>query len=168
MKIELTESEMLELWRRTRGLDMCGVYNAVTDRVDGLDVDALLKQQMRGWYADLLAHGPEEMLVCTNLAVALNACGDLGWEAILPEAVVRVFGVHAKGYLLPIRIVEDAVANPYTSPVAVLNGRRLVVMPFDEKPELLRVRVVTRPTDGNYVFDDCALKQIFPHNPKEI
>lgn len=168
MKIDLTEDEMLALWRQSRGLDTCGVYGAVTDRVDGVDVDTLLRQQMRGWYADLLAHGPEEAVVCTELAVALEGAGKLCWEAELPSTVVRVFDVNVEGYGFPVPVVETAVANPFMPPAAVMKGRRLVVMPFEVKPQVVRVRAVLRPADGHYVFDDCALKLIFPYQPKEI
>lgn len=168
MKIVLTEDEMLALWRQARGLDTGNVYNAVTDRIDGIDVDALLVQQMRGWYADLLLHAPEQLLVCTDLSVALDAAGDYCWEATLPVTVVRVFDVHVAGVPLSIPIITEGVVNPFMSPVGILKGNRLVIAPFEDKPQLPRVRVVTRPTDNTYVFDDCVLKQIFPYTPKEL
>lgn len=49
MKIDLTEDEMLALRRQSRGLDTCGVYGAVTDYVDWMDLDTLLRQQMQGF-----------------------------------------------------------------------------------------------------------------------
>ncbi len=159
---------MMTLWRRLRNMNTYEVYGAVAERVDGCDTDELMRHQLRGWYADLLAHGPEDALICSELAVALEGAGEFCWRATLPTTVERVFDVSVSGLPCAIPIVKEAVVNPFMPPVAVVSGSHLTVFPFERKPDLVRVRVVTRPTDGTYLFDDCILRQLFPFVPKEI
>ena len=170
MKIELSEDEMLTVWREARGLNTALDYNGVIERNDGIDADSFLKYQIRGWYADLLAHGPAEALACTNLAMALTPCGELCWEAEVPATAVRIFDVHVSGCGATIPIIDafDGSVNPFMPPVAVVRGSRLAVMPFEAKPDVLRATVVLRPSDGSFVFDECALKMIFPFIPEVL
>ena len=65
MTIQMTDSEMLQLWKCTRAVEPLRL-DCTALRTDGPDVDALLRQQMRQWYLNLLDSGPLNALAPAN------------------------------------------------------------------------------------------------------
>ena len=57
MEITLTPDEMLERWRLYRAMEPLRA-DCVVERTDGLDIDTILRIQMRAWYLDLSTWHP--------------------------------------------------------------------------------------------------------------
>ncbi len=56
--MELSESEMLDLWKTMMQLQPAH-YGCAIERTDGIDIDELLLIHIRKWYASLLLSAPD-------------------------------------------------------------------------------------------------------------
>ena len=169
MKLHYTEAQMLDEWRRMRGMmplrdDMDYV------RTDGIDFSSRLKAEMDAWYAEVLEEAPPALLAPvdgTGLEVAVDS-GGLRVE--LPEGTVRVLAARLSGWKA---MVCDVVApgSPralmqlseltracVSEPVAVFDraDRSLTLYPATSGSSLVRLDLVIR-RDGEYSFDRALL-----------
>ena len=169
MKLHYNEAQMLDAWRRLRGMaPLRDDMNPV--RTDGIDFSSRLKAEMDAWYAEALEVAPPALLAPedgTQLEATIVA-GGLRVE--LPEGTVRVIAAQLSGWKVAVcevvtpdspralmqlceltRACED-------EPVAVFDrsGRSLVLYPADARSSLVRLELVVR-REGTYSFDRALL-----------
>ena len=174
MKITLSSEEMLAQWKLRRGFEPLR-SDCVITRSDGVDIDQLLRLEMRDWYLNLLSTGPIEMLATTNIAndIAVVVGEDNVGIVTLPESCRRIVEFQLEGWLRPAKIItnphcQEALLqdNPYSrggceQPVVVLDGNRLFLYSLPSStPKIVRAIAVMEPTDGSYVLDERGLSTI--------
>lgn len=175
MKIMLSSDEMLAQWKLRRGFAPLRTDCEIT-RSDGIDLDALLRLEMRDWYLNLLDTAPMELLAPENIAgdIALMPQADNSATVILPENCRRLVGFKLKEWKRSAKIITDPYSheaqmqsNPYCrggceNPIVVLHGNRLYV--YSLSPLTSHVidfaTAIMEPTDGGYLMDEAALKTI--------
>ena len=130
MKVRLTKDEMLKRRRIADGLEPLRSDCSIA-RTDGIDVDAMLLQDLRERYLRLLDTAPRELLAPENLAGEtdshkVDASGVQAALIDVPPSVRRVLGVKMRGWcravsVLPSSEMEAVVRrqqNPYTAATA--------------------------------------------------
>lgn len=173
----LTQQQMLEQWMARRLL-LPMRNDAGIEREYGIDIEAMCRRQMRGWYLGLLASAPVEMLIAEEIAGELqltvddNAVG----HVTLPDNIVRVLTVQCDTWEAPaILTTPDTnlalMQRSYYSrggamtPVAIHDGNMLRLYSFDDQPDnphLSLLRVIRAPADGSYLLTERALSTITP------
>lgn len=163
----LTESEMLVIWRRVREIDPLRL-DCSADRTDGPDIDAMLVNEMRAWYLDLLDSAPESALAVCNSAPATEIHPSVNGVTLLtaPAGCRRVLSVFFDGWDFPVKVLDSAppraLANPFFNrPLAFRVGREKVAV-FGARGILKEVNCVIDVSDKVYVLDDSALNNIPP------
>ena len=174
MKITLSSEEMLAQWKLRRGFEPLR-SDCVITRSDGVDIDQLLRLEMRDWYLDLLCTAPVEMLATTNIAndIAVVVRDDGVGIVTLPESCRRIVEFQLDGWCRPAKIItnphcQEALIqdNPYSrggceQPVVVLNGNRLFLYSLPSStPKIVRAIAVMEPADGSYVLDERGMATI--------
>ncbi|MBD5251496.1 MAG: hypothetical protein HDR97_01695 [Bacteroides sp.] len=170
MELRLDEAQMLELWRQRQGiLPLRDDIEVV--RTDGLDFSGRLKAEMDGWYLNLLATAPEELLVAEDCRdVQVNRNGGV-MTVSLPEGVMRIVGVRLSCWGRSGVVVDDpdsVLARRQLcgltracreAPVAVWDRQagELRLYPAAEDDRLERLDLVVR-REGVYAFDRAALQ----------
>lgn len=167
MTYTISAEELSALWRRFRGFEPLRA-DCVVERVDAIDLDAVMAAEARAWYVDMLCHAPLDMLpvadITSQLAVAATPEGTA--TVILPRRVARLVSVSAEGWERSATIVTDtrsslavAQANPYARggsarPVAVVEAgiMRLYSLPAPNA-RLTEVLAVMLPEQGAATFD---------------
>ena len=161
---------MLELWRRHCGVEPLRLDSTVT-RTDGVDIDALLTQQMRLWYVNLLATAPERWLSVSDVKSKCSvnfAVGDGMALISAPPSVVRVLRVGFSEVNLPLTPSADAEtvrrcgSNPYwTRPLMAPLGKGSWVA-CGVSGQLTSVEAIVDDGEEIYTFDEQAL---YEHQP---
>jgi hypothetical protein len=161
----LSKSEMLEMWRRHCGVEPLRLDATVT-RTDGPDVDALLTQQMRTWYVELLATAPESLLRVTDVKAKTSvsfAAGDGMAVISVPQSVVRVLRVSFSDVSLPIEPTVEAATvrrcglNPlWRRPLMAPLGNGCWVL-CAVSGQLTSVEAIVDEGEEVYTFDERAL-----------
>lgn len=174
MKITLSSSEILAQWKLCRGFEPLREDCEIT-RTDGVNLDALLRLEMRNWYLNLLKTAPIEMLVLTNIAndIAIVANDNNVGVVQLPESCRRLVEFQLKGWKRPAKIIDnpncrDALMqdNAYSrsgceQPIVIKRGNSLHIYSLpDATPTIVRAMAVMEPTDGSYEMDESALATI--------
>lgn len=171
-----TMEEMVAEWKLRRGM-MPLRTDAVADRVDGIDVDTLLRSMIAQWYGRLLREAPAELLPQADLASKAKvrkADGDGAVEVKLPQECVRVLRVKLSDWLvdsIPIEAtqapkVETLQRSPYSrarqcNPVALAYPDRLMLYSTSaEAPELDILTCVAAPLNGTIALDSALLDTI--------
>lgn len=173
MKMTLSTEEMLNQWRLRRALEPLR-SDCTVERTDGIDLDSLLRLEMRDWYLKLLDTASLEYLAPVDLAgdVALSV-GDDGVATVnLPERCRRVVEVMLDEWERPATILapDSPLARCQQSvysrggsvaPVAVQEAGRLRLYSVaGQSPVITRLLCVAEPEDGVYTFDERALSLI--------
>jgi len=120
MKISLTKSEMLALWRRATGIDPA-IADCDITRVDGFDLDATLTVFMRSWYLHLLDTAPLSQLAPTDIARLFPAGEECaGWLRVQPPPQMRrLVSMRLSGWERPASpepLPQGVVDNPFCLP----------------------------------------------------
>lgn len=174
--LRFSPSGMLEEWKMRKGL-FPGLRNCTVERNDGTDTDGLLRREIDGWYARLLAEAPAECLPVYDISEACDVETDSRLTALitLPERCVRPTE-------LRMRCWADSVCHFFPAdspaarmqsnewlrgrqerPVCVLSGRQIraysAASAGDAKLE--KLLAVCYPPDGSYVFSERAWS-VFP------
>lgn len=141
-----TADQLLREWMRRRGYEPLRA-DVEIDVTTGTDTAAVCRRELAGWLARVYDEAPVELLPRRELApTALEwAAGfvDGSAEALLPACVGRVTEVAVAGWARPAVPVDTATAmaaleaNPFLlpgprTPLAVVAGRRLTVMPVPD------------------------------------
>ncbi|MCM1517134.1 MAG: hypothetical protein NC117_00635 [Pseudoflavonifractor sp.] len=172
MKLTLSSTEMLDIWRMRRAL-LPLREDCVVERSDGIDVDMLLRHELRQWYVTLLDTAPFDMLVLTDIAsdVAPMPCDDGSVAVTLPQRCRRVAEVSLDGWTRPALMAAPGSplalrqTNPYSrgridAPVAVVYPGRIILYSAPAgsvRPRLDRLLCVVEPDEGFYQLDERAL-----------
>lgn len=171
MTITLSSTEMLAQWKLCRGFEPLREDCEIT-RSDGIDLDALLRLEMRNWYLNLLKTAPIDMLAIKNIAndIAIVVNDDNSGFVLLPETCRRLVEFQLKGWKRPAKIIDDPNCrdallqdNIYSrggceQPVVIKQNNCLHIYSLpDNNPSILRAMAVMEPTDGTYEMDESAL-----------
>lgn len=179
MKITLTTDEMLVQWKLHRGFAPLRA-DCVIERTDGVDLDAILRLEMRDWYLNLLDNAPIEMLAPTDIknSIAIMKQSDGSGVVTLPENCRRVVEFQLKGWRQPAKIITNMNSheamlqtNKYSrakcqSPIVIKHHNKLFIysLPNDTNPTIEQALAIMEPADGSYILDERGLSLI--HNEK--
>lgn len=171
--MELSESEMLDLWKTMMQLQPAH-YGCTIERTDGIDIDELLLIHIRKWYASLLLSAPDGIVPVEDVKDRLSVMvADNGVvTAMVPPECVRPVEWKLKAWqksvtlFLQPNVPEAAyLHNEWTrpgvcDPAAVDYGNRILLftLPDGELPIFDMARCVVRPTNGKYVFHASVLE----------
>lgn len=173
MKLRLSPSQMLDLWR-LHAAYMPSLNDAVFIRNDGIDTAAIHRAEMNRWYRRLLLEAPAEFLVPDELsdAVALGTGPDGSTLISLPESVVRVLRVRLASWKANARIVTSPThilavrqRHPFTRatpsrPVAVFTDGELHLYPAATPTDSLATLSCVSYSEDEYCLDDAALAEL--------
>lgn len=173
--MELSESEMLDLWKTMMQLQPAH-YGCTIERTDGIDIDELLLIHIRKWYASLLLSAPDGIVPVEDVKDRLSVMvADNGVvTAMVPPECVRPVEWKLKTWqksvtlFLQPNVPEAAyLHNEWTrpgvcDPAAVDYGNRILLftLPDGELPIFDMARCVVRPTDGKYIFHASVLESL--------
>lgn len=162
--MKLDEAEMLELWRLVRGFEPLRADMSV-ERTDGVDLDRLLRVEMRQWYERQLATLPAESLPEEDLAgeVKATTTADGAWRVELPERCLGVRVVKLASWSRNGRIEADGdgptarnqrseyLRGSASNPVVLTSGRELrLYMPAGAGDRIESLRCSVRPPEGEF------------------
>lgn len=182
MKITLTKTEMLKRRRIAGGLEPL-LADCAIERTDGIDVDAILADELRKRYLDLLDRGDRSLVAADNIAATASCVSDGdelagGARVSLPALCRRVFDIQLRGWsrAVEVRPADEAEAiisrqqNPYTAasaahPVAVFAGGAVAGSVPDilawpaggTHPQAVAVTAAIDPGEDYYTMDEAAL-----------
>ena len=173
--MELSESEMLDLWKTMMQLQPAH-YGCTIERTDGIDIDELLLIHIRKWYASLLLSAPDGIVPVEDVKDRLSVMvADNGVvTAMVPPECVRPVEWKLKAWqksvtlFLQPNVPEAAyLHNEWTrpgvcDPAAVDYGNRILLftLPNGELPIFDMARCVVRPTNGKYIFHASVLESL--------
>ena len=173
--MELSESEMLDLWKTMMQLQPAH-YGCTIERTDGIDIDELLLIHIRKWYASLLLSAPDGIVPVEDVKDRLSVMvADNGVvTAMVPPECVRPVEWKLKAwqksvtlFLQPNMPEAAYLHNEWTrpgvcDPAAVDYGNRILLftLPDGELPIFDMARCVVRPTNGKYVFHASVLESL--------
>ncbi len=167
MMLNLTEQEMLDLWKLRLGLTQAR-RDCTVEREDGINVDALLLSDIRLWYARTLASAPAHLLPVEDVAEKVFA--DIGTDGTitvnLSDNCVRPLCWHVEGWerdvttfhspdsLIAMQQSVKWLRGNEARPVAVLHGSVLKLYSVDPGlgGGIDKALCVVRPADGSYQF----------------
>ncbi len=175
MEITLTSDEMLERWRLYRAMEPLRA-DCVVERTDGLDIDTILRIQMRAWYLDLLDFADPVRLAPVDVAPRSMLLPEADGSAVitLPPDCRRLLELKVEGWEIPATLTVPGTQlaleqmNPYTrgschAPVAVVNRFRCRIYPLPSPGAAIEwALAAVAPADGSYSMDDSALGLITP------
>ena len=169
----LTESEMLDLWKQVMRLETPRRDCAV-EWDDGIDLDALLLTHIKQWYAHQLNTAPAKLLPIEDVAAQVSLTTSHGIVvATPPERCVRPIEWKLAEWQRSVTEFLDPCSheamlqlNEWTrggvsDPAIIDYGFQLLMMSTTSNtPQLERARCVVRPTDGSYQFHSDLLSTI--------
>ena len=169
---DLTQSEMLALWKQVMRLDTPRRDCAV-EWDDGIDLDALLLTHIKQWYAHQLATATAHLLPIDDVKeqVTLTASGGLV-AATIPDHCVRPVEWRLAGWQRSVTEFLDPCTheamlqlNEWTrggdcAPAIIDYGFQLLMTSDSNEPRLEMARCVVRPADGTYQFHSDLLATI--------
>ncbi|MBR1543812.1 MAG: hypothetical protein IJ626_02835 [Muribaculaceae bacterium] len=172
---ELSEQEMLELWKREHHLEETR-GDCLMEREDGIDLDEWLTLQMREWYGRLLETAPVEWLPVEDVtnSVRMSVDGEGVVTASVPAHCVRPVEWQLEGWKNSVthfaesgsmeaevqRSVWTRGAKEHPAVVDCGNTLILYSLGTGERAVLKKARCVVRPEDGTYKFHYAALRTI--------
>lgn len=167
MMLNLTEQEMLDMWKLRIGLTQAR-RDCTVEREDGIDVDALLLSDIRQWYAHTLASAPTHLLPVEDVAgsVFADIATDGSITVELPDNCVRPLCWHVEGWecdvttfhspdsLIAMQQSVKWLRGNEARPIAVLHDSVLKL--YSVTPgfggDIDKALCVVRPADGSYQF----------------
>lgn len=172
MKKTYSESAMLELWRLLRAAEPLRL-DCTVGRTHGVDMDAIYKNRMRGWYLNLLDRGREEFLAPENVAegARVERQGNLTVIAA-PEGVRRILRLRFASWPAAIApradeaTVRARAGNHFSKrPLAALLAPRLVAA-SGASGQLVELIAAVDHGPQIYCFDDSALLSLTQNTQK--
>lgn len=169
----LTESEMLDLWKQVLHLETPR-RDCTVEWDDGFDLDALLLTHIRQWYAQLLDTAPTHLLPIDNVANDVSLTTRDGIVvATVPEQCVRPVEWKLAEWQRSVTTFIDPCSheamlqlNEWTrggacNPAIIDYGFQMLMMSSTSNaPRLELARCVVRPADGSYQFHSSLLATI--------
>ncbi|MBO4870726.1 MAG: hypothetical protein J5565_01930 [Muribaculaceae bacterium] len=174
-KLNLTETEMLALWKRVMHIEPVRRECAV-ERDDGINLDDFLLIHLRQWYAHLLLTAPIEWLPVEDLKtdVPLSSTDTGVATAMLPTRCVRPVEWRLAGwphsvtrFLAPddpaaLAQRSEWIRSGVNNPAIIAHDDRLTLYGITPgtAPVLLTARCVATPEDGRYILHHDALSAL--------
>ncbi|MDE6310519.1 MAG: hypothetical protein K2L96_01715 [Muribaculaceae bacterium] len=178
MKITLSKGEMLERFRLAGGFEHLRSDCAI-EATDGVDINALIEEQLRRIYTELLLTGPRELTAPEEFGATMKDAAYLGTNTglvELPADVVRVYEIKLESWetTADVKDAEEAEAlkmradNQYTAPTTRYpaaatgsDGRTIVVSPAGSPRTVSMARGVRDPGPDKYTLEEAGLSWIF-------
>lgn len=166
MKLSLTESDMLKIWRRARAIEPLRL-DCTADRTDGPDVDSILVDQMRTWYLDLLDNAPLSKLVQVECVDSASVSfSDSGLAVVsAPESCRRIVSVRFSDWDFPVGVSDSPVplsaANPFCRRPAAFRIAPSRIAVIGTSGNLSELKCILDISDKMYIFDNSALSSIY-------
>lgn len=169
----LTESEMLALWKQVMRLDTPR-RDCTVEWDDGIDLDALLLTHIKQWYSHQLNTAPAHLLPIEDVAAQVSLTTRQGIVvATPPEQCVRPvewklteWQRSVTAFLDPCSHEAMLQLNEWTrggvcDPAIIDYGFQLLMMSSaSSMPQLENARCVVCPADGSYQFHSSLLSTI--------
>lgn len=169
----LTESEMLDLWKQVMHLETPR-RDCMVEWDDGIDLDALLLTHIKQWYAHQLNNAPTHLLPIEDLTAQVSlTTRDSIVVASVPDQCVRPvewklveWQRSVTEFLDPCSHEAMLQLNEWTrggasDPAVIDYGFQLLMMSTaGNTPQLELARCVVRPADGSYQFHSDLLSTI--------
>lgn len=168
----LSESEMLGLWKQVMRLDTPR-RDCTVEWDDGIDLDALLLSHIKLWYAQLLNTAPAHLLPIEDLAAEVTLSVSHGMvAATIPDQSVRPvewklaeWRRSVTEFLDPCSHEAMLQLNEWNrggayAPAIIDYGFQLLLLSTSGNPQLECARCVVRPADGSYQFHASLLSTI--------
>ena len=168
----LTESEMLALWKQVLHLDTPR-RDCTVEWDDGIDLDALMLTHIKQWYAHQLATAPAHLLPVEDVSAQVTLTVSAGLvAAVVPEQCVRPVEWRLAGWKRSVTEFLDPCSheamlqiNEWTrggdcNPAIIDYGFQLLMTSGSNTPQLALARCVVRPADGTYRFHSSLLNTI--------
>ena len=169
----LTESEMLDLWKQVMRL-ATPRRDCTVEWDDGIDLDALLITHIKQWYAHLLNTAPAHLLPIEDLASDVELTTRDGMViATSPEQSVRPVEWKLAEWQRSVTTFLDPCSHEAMlqlnewnrggayNPAIIDYGFQLLLMSTASAlPQLELARCVVRPADGSYQFHASLLSTI--------
>lgn len=169
----LTESEMLDLWKQVMHLETPR-RDCTVEWDDGIDIDEMLLTHIKQWYAQLLNTAPSHLLPIEDLAeqVTINTRDGIVIATVPQQCVKPVEWKLAEWkrsvttFLDPCSHEAMLQHNEWTrggacNPAIIDYGSQMLLMSTSSaSPQLERARCVVRPSDGSYQFHSDLLATI--------
>lgn len=186
MKITLTQSQMLSLWRRAQGLEPTAAAVSL-EQWDSIDTEAQLALRMRQWYLRLLDTGDETLVATSDISaqISLRRVGEGVYSATLPSACRRLLRLNITDDCGTSMVVPDTEVVPETAVTryrrrranpwgvsafvparAYVRDRSLIVTcgsgagGGETLPVISEAQAVIDPGDETYILDEAALATI--------
>lgn len=166
MKLTLTESDMLKIWRRARAIEPIRL-DCTADRTDGPDVDAILVDRMRAWYLDLLDNAPLSKLVQVECVDSASVSfPDPGLAVVsAPEGCRRIVSVRFSDWTFPVEVTDSLIpasaANPFCRRPAAFRIAPDRIAVIGTSGSLSELKCILDISDKIYIFDNSALSAIY-------
>lgn len=170
MKLRLTSDEMLDEWRKRKGIGPFRSDSAIR-LTYGIDMDAVGRMEMRDWYLKMLHTAPPSMLVPTECRDMADMSGGDGTME-MDQRVVRVLSVKMTAWQKEAAVCDctheamKRASNPFTTtpmtPMAMWDGRRLTVAPYEPGDCAESIIAITDDGPDIYNMDESALSTIKP------
>ncbi|MDE6277240.1 MAG: hypothetical protein K2M06_03945 [Muribaculaceae bacterium] len=178
MKITLSKNEMLGRFRLAGGFEHLR-SDCTIEATAGVALDALLAEQLRRRYTELLSEGPRELLVVEDMsATAGEASYHSGGTGVvrLPADCARLFEISLEGWERPAAVAPAEALeallmrgdNAYTAPTAErpsaamgADGRTVYVHPASGSRKITLARGVRDPGPDKYTLEEAGLSWIF-------
>lgn len=166
MKKTLTSDSMLDLWRLLRAAEPLRL-DCTVERTDGVDLDSILRSQMRSWYLQLLDGGDERFLAPEDVAAQARVESADGLTVVsAPPQVRRVLRLQFSDWdspiapLAPEQTVRARAANRFSRrPLAARVSPRVIIV-SGTSGTLSSLICAVDPGEDSYVFDDAALSRL--------
>ena len=169
----LSESEMLALWKQVMHLDTPR-RDCTVEWDDGIDLDALLLTHINQWYAHQLNNAPSHLLPIEDLVaqVPINTRNGIVIATIPVQCVRPIEWKLAEWqrsvteFLDPCSHEAMLQLNEWTrggasNPAIIDYGFQMLMMSTaGASPQLELARCVVRPADGTYQFHGDLLSTI--------
>lgn len=175
MIVTLTREEMLRRRRIAAGLEPFRT-DCTVERTDGIDIDAILAQDMRQAYLRLLDTAPAHLVAVNAVAATTESLPSTGKGTLikLPQTCRRVFTVRLSGWEVAAHVAPASEAlriiaqqlNPYTrataaAPVACLApgceaGTENAVLAWPAGTRA-QISAAVDPGEDLYTLDESAL-----------
>lgn len=161
MKQTLTQAQMLERWKRKRMVEPLRLDCTVV-RTDGPDIDAILIDEMRSWYLNLLDCGPISALAPVDVTMTCKTDPLSNGRTVItdPEGCRRILSVRFSEWDFPIEVKNEPPNinyNPYQLRPEVFKLAPDRVAVIGAQGSLSEVLAAVDISPAVYLLDDSVI-----------
>lgn len=175
--VTMTEQEMLNYWKTKLRLNPVR-KGCIIEREDGIDLDEVIIQRMREWYANILATAPWDKLPIKDLTDSLNytISPNLVVRVELPQHVIEPIEWKMESwkrasttFYQPDCYMSSLQYNFYSrgrsaKPIMIRLTQHVIIYTAAHSSDtIIRALCTVRPTDGTYQLAESLLATV-PHS----